>query len=560
MTVGESCDRIGEPSRWAEDDPTESTASTPQPRIRQAVVIVHGMGSQRPVDTLTGFVDTVIPELGGQRIYYSRPAQITGSYEARRFIAPQTRGAQPAQRHVELFEYHWSYMMTGNRFGDVVSTTLRLLIRRPGTVPDGLLGIWCCIHLIGFVVAALAVAAGVLASRGVWPLAGWLGGIAAAVIGIVAAILFVLRGVISATFVDVVRYLDTSPRSYAARRAIRGGLVDLLHELHSSEYDRIVVVAHSLGGYISYDALSSLWADTHETHAGKPAQPTSRAVGLDGLHDAEATAASLFEEAKKSRDLDTSETSDPLCTEPDCREEPAGEAHRKLVKAYQSAQYELWKGLRAQGNPWRVTDFITVGTPMYFADILLTRPSLCATVRALLSKGFTAGTARHLFDSMVRRGQLVTCPPRSETWTVESTSTADPRYGWDNGPREVLGSQSLFAVTRWTNLWFPTRRGRLAGDWFGGRLSPLYGPGVRDIRVCGNRRWRRAWALAHSRYFTHPEEIESADLAGQLRELLSFEKSFHDLQDVARTAPRPDPTTTNPAVQRPFRAPSTTPS
>ena len=560
MNVGKSRDRIGEPTRWVGDDPTESTSSTRQPRIRQAVVIVHGMGSQRPVDTLTGFVDTAIPKVGEQRIYYSRPAQITGSYEARRFIAPQTRGAQPAQRHVELFEYHWSYMMTGNRFGDVVSTTLRLLIRPPSAVPDGLFGIWCCIHLIGSAVAALAVAAGVLACRGVWPLAGWLVGIAAAVIGILAVVLFVLRGVISATFVDVVRYLDTSPRSYAARRAIRGGLVDLLHELHSSEYDRIVVVAHSLGGYISYDALSSLWADMHETHAGAPERPAGEVVGLDGLHDTEAAAASLFDESDSSRKIDTSESSDPRCSERDCREEPAGKAHRELVDAYQSAQYALWKGLRAQGNPWRVTDFVTVGTPMYFADILLTRPPVCATVRALVSKRFTAGTARHLFDSMVRRGQLVTCPPRSETWTVESNSTADPSYGWDNGPREVLGSQSLFAVTRWTNLWFPTRRGRLAGDWFGGRLAPLFGPGVRDIRVCGNRRWRRAWALAHSRYFAHPEDIESADLAGQLRELLNFKDAVHDLQDVARTAPRPDPTTTNPAVQRPFTSESSSPS
>src|SRR4029450_11288035 len=30
------------------------------------------------------------------------------------------------------------------------------------------------------------------------------------------------------SLVDVARYLDTSPSSYAARRAIRGGLVDLL--------------------------------------------------------------------------------------------------------------------------------------------------------------------------------------------------------------------------------------------------------------------------------------------------------------------------------------------
>ena len=64
------------------------------------------------------------------------------------------------------------------------------------------------------------------------------------------------------SFVDVARYLDTAPHSYAARRAIRGGLVDLLHALHDGRYSRIVIVAHSLGAYIAYDALTSFWAET----------------------------------------------------------------------------------------------------------------------------------------------------------------------------------------------------------------------------------------------------------------------------------------------------------
>src|ERR1043165_5070115 len=60
--------------------------------VRTAVVIVHGMGEQRPRDTLDGFVKTALrPRLvdGEQKwdYYYSRPAEITGSYEARRYVA-----------------------------------------------------------------------------------------------------------------------------------------------------------------------------------------------------------------------------------------------------------------------------------------------------------------------------------------------------------------------------------------------------------------------------------------------------------------------------------------
>lgn len=50
--------------------------------VRTAVVIVHGMGEQRPLDTLNSFVHTALAEIDGERLYYSRPAKWTGSYEA----------------------------------------------------------------------------------------------------------------------------------------------------------------------------------------------------------------------------------------------------------------------------------------------------------------------------------------------------------------------------------------------------------------------------------------------------------------------------------------------
>ncbi len=66
----------------------------------------------------------------------------------------------------------------------------------------------------------------------------------------------------TAPLVDSARYLDPSPPSYAARRAIRGGLVDLLRDMHEDGYARIILVAHGVGAYIAYDALTVLWAQT----------------------------------------------------------------------------------------------------------------------------------------------------------------------------------------------------------------------------------------------------------------------------------------------------------
>ena len=63
--------------------------------VRQAVVVIHGMGEQLPLSTLTGFIDTALePDRDGKRVYYSRPESVTGSFESRRFLAPR----HPADR------------------------------------------------------------------------------------------------------------------------------------------------------------------------------------------------------------------------------------------------------------------------------------------------------------------------------------------------------------------------------------------------------------------------------------------------------------------------------
>jgi hypothetical protein len=193
-------------------------------------------------------------------------------------------------------------------------------------------------------------------------------------------------------------------------------LVDLLHALHDGRYSRIVVVAHGVGTYIAYDALTAFWAET-----------------------------------------------------------------------------------RRQGNPWHITDFVTIGAPMALADFLIARPGLFSGM-----KKSDGALRRELFEGLVRRGVLVLCPPRSETQPVDSDE------------------HSPFAVTRWTNLWFPVTRGSLRGDWFGGALAPLFGPGIRDIAVDGNKPERFKRGSAHNEYFRHPDKDDEGDIAWHLREMLAL--------------------------------------
>lgn len=470
--------------------------------IRTAVVVVHGLPPERqPLDTLDSFARTA---LGPGWALHPRPTEITDSYEARRYVA-----SGPGD--VEIFEYDWRFHIDAPRYAGLVPMVVRLLLRRPRNVPDPLFGIWRAVWLT--LLAPLVLAAALLIGGGYFLSTGvptWIVGLVSSVLVLAIGLgafrmvsLALTRSFVTAGVVDVARYLDPVPTSHPSRRAIRGGLVDLLYVLQQGGFARVVLIAHGVGAYIAYDALTSLWAETHELHAGPAAAAPDRLANLSAVEDA-------------ARGL-TPETDPQL---------------------FQSLQYTLWQDLRMQGNPWRITDFITIGAPLAFADLFVARPRLPSG----LTKDDIADRAA-LFHRLVRRGVVQCCPPRSEAQAVDGPADADVVYGHPGGERTVLGSQAAFAVTRWTNLWFPVVRGDLRGDWFGGALRPLFGPGVRDLPVTDDADGRRRGA-AHLRYFRSPDGL----FGRALRDVLTLNDAT-GLGAVA-TAPAPDPDTVARRVHR----------
>lgn len=474
--------------------------------VRQAVVIVHGMGEQRPLETLTGFIDSALaPDPEGHRLYYSRPESVTGSFESRRFLAPRSpRFPEEPERHAhtEFFEYHWSHLMQGNRLDDLWPTFRRMLLLPPTRVPHGLKGFWL-LSWVAIVAAAWAFVwgpwSGVVGEGDLLPkiIATFVsGGLLAALISYVFA--RILPGWLTSSFVDVTRYLDTSPRSYGARRDIREGFVTLLQGLHESgKYDRIVLVAHSLGAFIAYDGISHLWGLMNGKHAGSHSPEV-----LGGLAELERAASDL---------------PDPAITQGGSASGP------QLVSAFQEAQRGLWRGLRAQGNGWLISDFVSVGTPMYFADQLL------------------AGRGATSFSRRIARRELPTCPPQNEENPANNINGTTRFYSWPKAnfeggrrvERRVIYEGAPFAVVRWTNLYFPVSRG-FFGDWFGGPLAPLFGNGIRDVPVTGNGpsardatwwRNRHVPAAAHAYYFEFPEDDTPSSVTTHLREALGLASS-----------------------------------
>ncbi|MXO89306.1 hypothetical protein [Pontixanthobacter aquaemixtae] len=458
------------------------------PKIRQAVVIVHGMGEQRPLDTLFRFANAVVkePPSSGEADtstakfrakYFSRPTNFEDAFESRYLVSQKSEKDDPVQQdQADFFEYHWSFHMQGNKFTDIIATFFRMLIRSPTRVPSGLLVVWAAIWLLIFYAAYKLYSTPDIWSKitAVYTNDGT-GGAIAALIGTIFAIgagglafkalrwLFkrFIPAKVTSHFVDVIRYLDTSPRSYAVRKNIRKGMVDLIENLHQekeggkNKYDRVVIVAHSLGAYIAYDAITYYWTRTNQQFSGK--------IGVKTLRDVEQKGAAL---------LDASE-----------------DHSAEKVDDYRKAQKALWLELQKQGNPWRISDFVSVGTPMYMADSIMTK-----------------NKAR--FQERVDLRHIAKCPPESDL--SRDGFPKDPvSYGYPYGANTALYHAAPFAVTRWTNMWFPPAL-NFFGDWFGGPLAPLFGHGIRDIRLKGDG-WRRFIpAVAHALYFSFPDKKPEA--------------------------------------------------
>ena len=197
-----------------------------------------------------------------------------------------------------------------------------------------------------------------------------------------------------------------------------------------------------------------------------------------------------------------------------------------LAEAQRAYGFELLEN----GNPWLVTDFVTLGSPLAHAELLLTRRRGELALRQ-------------------RQRELPTSLPFLEYGKVFSYKHRYTSVGEDGEASErilrVPNHAAVFAPVRWTNLYFPTRM-LLFGDIIGGPLadttkprSPRFGPAIRDLPV----KTRAAFGLlSHTRYWR--EHAADAGLANApvtvLRAALSLDdRPVWDAHLRARTAPAP---------------------
>ena len=156
------------------------TAERPAPRARlprepdplkQAVVVIHGMGEQAPMATLRSFVraiwetdlsltrkapdkDKVRRMDGGETVNraWIVPDTRTGSLELSRIATP----AGDFGARTDFFEFYWADIMAGTTFEHVKAWVSGLLLRWPHQVPTGMRRAWVILWLLVILTAGTA--------------------------------------------------------------------------------------------------------------------------------------------------------------------------------------------------------------------------------------------------------------------------------------------------------------------------------------------------------------------------------------------------------------------
>jgi len=249
---------------------------------RVAVVLIHGMGEQRPMETLDRFVTEVWvkdPQLfpagrgRGERcdpqVILSNPDDVSGSMEVRRLtVGHRAAGSAFQGPRVDFFELYWADLTSDSTWGDFLTWFVRLLLRKPWRceVPRRVFLAWTLLWLMS-VLIALSLLAAVIGVSGVLPEGSWLDGFLGWsgwgwIAGALAAVGWLAKRFLTSTFGDVARYAFAAPRNSKPRREIRERGLALLRRIEETgEYDRVIVVGHSLGTLLAHDLVLFAWTE-----------------------------------------------------------------------------------------------------------------------------------------------------------------------------------------------------------------------------------------------------------------------------------------------------------
>ena len=287
---------------------------------KQAVILIHGVGEQKPNQTLRSFVQSIttgkkyynkadhiseIPELRRLQLFGSKYTPPTDCYEL--YWAHNTQ-----DKIVPIIRYFAKLIFSKTKTNEKLSRHLRIL--RVASIALSLLAIYSTTITMNSNIAKIA-------------------GALIPIFTLYATYRFVYNYMGKAS-----SYLNPSYDTVVNRSRIRTQGIKLLDKIHkSNKYFRVILVGHSLGSVIGYDILTHYW---------NTIIPNETMIPPKGK---------IFKAFKENSQVLNDGAKTP------------GER----IELFQQAQHGFWRELRECKFPWLVSDFITLGSPLAHAPALI---------------------------------------------------------------------------------------------------------------------------------------------------------------------------------------------
>ena len=181
--------------------------------MRQAILFIHGIGEQRPMNTLRSFVEAVLPEpvIGTGEKYWSKPDPLAATYELRRLVTHRRLGTD--------FEYYWAHHVKTISLKSIIFWSCSLILRRKKNVPPHLLTFWRLSRISLAVIVAMIIIGSAIQPFSFLSKIPWFVG--AAVVGIG-------HWWIAHYIGDAAQYLSPAPTNILMRQRIREEGVNIL--------------------------------------------------------------------------------------------------------------------------------------------------------------------------------------------------------------------------------------------------------------------------------------------------------------------------------------------
>jgi len=439
---------------------------TPKGKSKQVVLLIHGIGEQKPMDSLRSFAHTIAAEEQVELWY--KQEEMTDFLDGRRIGIPGNRN----RLRTDFLELYWADLGIQHKRKHVYRWLISLLFRNPFRLSYKLIAIWGLSWLL-----VLLFGLGLLTGLISLPTANPEFDPQNLLLPLLGILVYVFYGQLINYVGDAARYFDAHPENVKFRNDILKRGIGVLKKLHNSkQYERIIIVGHSLGSVIGYDLIRNFWGAYHEKH---------EKVDLKGI--GQPALAALEKQLKQLKENPT----------------------RKNRKRYKRHQALLWKEQKELvKNGWLISDSITLGSPLAHASFLM-------------------GSEIGAFVERKNNGEYPSCPPHLGNNALSYTRA----FTLDNGATRnisVLNDTAPFSVVSWVNLYFP-------GDIIGGPLIPVFGAGIRDVKVFADGLRAKSWFwTSHVLYWLQrplKDRKESLSKGSAIKELIiALDLNFQRLE------------------------------